>query len=124
MKKTFQILNSTEVPKGWGNELHIVNNLNYCLKLLVFEAGKKFSMHYHLDKTETWYVSEGEFILRLINTDNSEIVIRPFKKGNIITLHPGQPHQLEAIVDSTIIEVSTFDQPHDNYRVFPGDSQK
>jgi mannose-6-phosphate isomerase-like protein (cupin superfamily) len=124
MKKTFEFLKSAHVPKGWGHELHIVNNNNYCLKFLVFNKGKKFSMHYHLDKTETWYVSQGEFKLYLLNTDNAFVETYSFKEGHILTLHPGQPHQLEAIIDSIIIEVSTYDQAHDNYRVFPGDSQK
>ena len=51
------------VPKGWGKEIIFVNNDEYCGKLLCFEKDKKFSMHYHLKKKETWYVSKGSFIL-------------------------------------------------------------
>ena len=43
--------------KAWGYELWIVNHELYCGKLLVFEKGKKFSMHYHLIKEESWYVA-------------------------------------------------------------------
>ena len=38
------------VPKGWGKEIIFVNNDEYCGKLLCFEKGKKFSMHYHIQK--------------------------------------------------------------------------
>ena len=33
------------------------NNSEYCGKILRFNSGKKFSMHYHLEKKETWYIS-------------------------------------------------------------------
>ena len=36
-----------------------------------------------------------------------------------------QPHQLQALEsNSSITEVSTADSVEDNYRIFPGDSQK
>ena len=38
------------VPKGWGKEIIFVNNDDYCGKILCFDKGKKFSMHYHLKK--------------------------------------------------------------------------
>ena len=125
MKKNFEFLEPSKVvPKGWGYERHVVNNKDYCLKFLVFEKGKKFSMHYHLNKTETWYVNKGHFNLYLIDTDTSNIQEYDFKEGDVLTLHPGQPHQLEALTDSEIIEVSTYDESYDNYRVIPGDSQQ
>ena len=58
------------VPKGWGKEIIFVNNDEYCGKLLCFDKGKKFSMHYHLKKKETWYVSKGTFLLLWIETTN------------------------------------------------------
>jgi len=33
------------------------------------------------------------------------------------------PHQLICIEAGTVVEVSTYDDPDDNYRVIPGDSQ-
>ena len=38
------------VKKGWGYENIIVNNDEYCGKILHFYKDKKFSMHYHLLK--------------------------------------------------------------------------
>lgn len=38
------------VSKGWGREIIFVNNDEYCGKLLCFDKGKKFSMHYHIKK--------------------------------------------------------------------------
>ena len=50
------ITGSCYVPKGWGEELIIENNELYCGKILQFNAGCKFSMHYHMIKDETWCV--------------------------------------------------------------------
>ena len=59
------------IPKGWGKEIIIENNEMYCGKILVFNKGCKFSMHYHMNKDETWYVEEGEFNYTFIDTENA-----------------------------------------------------
>ena len=111
------------VPKGWGNELIIENNEIYCGKLLRFKGGFKFSMHYHMDKDETWYVQEGEFIYRWIDTETAEMNETELKVGDVVRQRPGQPHQLEALMDGVIFEVSTHHEDSDSYRVLKGDSQ-
>ncbi len=113
-----------KVPKGWGEELIIENNEMYCGKLLIFKAGCKFSMHYHMIKDETWYVDKGEFTYRWIDTETAEIHEQHLKVGDIVRQRPGQPHQLEAKTEGTIFEVSTTHSDSDSYRVWKGDSQK
>lgn len=112
------------VPKGWGHEIVFVNNELYCGKLLVFKQGAKFSMHYHLIKDETWYVEEGEFIYRWIDTDTAEVIEKKLIVGDTVRQLPGQPHQLEALSNGTIFEVSTQHFDSDSYRVWKGDSQR
>ena len=124
MRKQPQICSGCTIPKGWGEELIIENNEMYCGKLLKFNAGFKFSMHYHMIKDETWYVNEGEFIYRYINTENAELIEKILKKGDIVRQMPGQPHQLESINGGVIFEISTTHFDEDSYRVFKGDSQK
>ena len=111
------------VPKGWGEELIIENNEKYCGKLLIFKAGCKFSMHYHMIKDETWYVESGEFIYRWIDTETAEVIEQTLKPGDVVRQLPGQPHQLEAMTDGKIFEVSTQHFDEDSYRVWKGDSQ-
>ena len=112
------------VPKGWGNELIIENNEMYCGKLLKFKKGCKFSMHYHMVKDETWYVEKGEFIYRWIDTETAEVKIVRLYPKDIVRQRPGQPHQLEAISNGRIFEVSTHHEDSDSYRVLKGDTQK
>ena len=112
------------VQKGWGNEVIFANNEKYCGKLLNFKSGSKFSMHYHIAKDETWYVAKGTFVLYWIDPKTAEQHSETIGVGDVIRNYPGHPHQLEALEDSTIFEVSTQHFDHDSYRVSPGDSQR
>ena len=118
-----KVCKGCKVPKGWGEELIIENNEMYCGKLLIFKKGCKFSMHYHLLKDETWYVQEGKFNYRWIDTETAELNQTKLKKGDVVRQRVGQPNQILALTDGTIFEVSTQHFDEDSYRVFPGDTQ-
>ena len=110
--------------KAWGYELWIINHEKYCGKLLVFNKDKKFSMHYHLIKEESWYVSKGKFQFLWIDTESAKIKSILIGEGDIVDLEIGQPHQLIALTEgATIFEVSTKHYEEDSYRVLPGNSQ-
>lgn len=109
------------VPKGWGKEIIFVNNDEYCGKILCFGKGKKFSMHYHLLKKETWYINKGSFLFVWINTENGVWYTEELKKGDIVTNERGSPHQLFALEDSEVFEVSTRHYDEDSYRTRKGD---
>lgn len=112
------------VEKGWGHELIWCTNDKYCGKLLKFNKGAKFSMHFHAEKDETWYVLDGLFEVLFIETKDASIHGATLKPGTTWRNRPLQPHQVICIEEGTIIEVSTPDSVEDNYRVMPGDSQK
>ena len=116
---------STVIKKGWGHELIWESNEKYCGKMLVFyKVGNQFSMHFHKNKDETWYVHKGKFLLNWIDTDTASTNTVHLKEGDTWRNMPLVPHQLKALEEnSIIIEISTEDYPHDNYRVAPGDSQ-
>ena len=118
-----EVCEGCKVPKGWGEELIIENNEMYCGKLLKFKKGCKFSMHYHLIKDETWYVNEGEFIYRWIDTDTAETIEQKLKVGDVVRQRVGQPHQLTALTDGVVFEVSTQHFDEDSYRIIKGDTQ-
>ena len=113
------------VKKGWGYELIWATNDHYCGKIMVFEkAGNKFSMHFHKEKIETWFVNSGKFKLRWIDTKTAQMHEKVLNEGDTWHNPPLQPHQLEALTDNASVnEVSTADSIEDNYRIIPGDSQ-
>lgn len=110
-------------PKGWGEELWVVNNDDYCAKLLHFKNGARFSMHYHWEKREHWFVAKGRLLLRYYDLTNATQKEREIGLGEVVGIPAGNPHQLIALEDSTIFEVSTTHSEEDSYRVLPGDSQ-
>lgn len=119
-KEKSKKLISEVVPKGWGKEIIFVNNDEYCGKILCFEKDKKFSMHYHVQKKETWYVSKGRFILIWIETNNGVVHTEYLNVGDVITNERGEPHQLIALENSEIFEVSTKHYDEDSFRIKKG----
>ena len=111
------------VPKGWGHETILVNTPLYCGKILHFNTDAKFSMHFHMKKTETWYVLSGRFRFRYIDTKDATILERELVQGSCVTIHPGDPHQILCDEEGDILEVSTEHFDADSYRVAKGDSQ-
>lgn len=111
------------VKKGWGHEYIFASNDLYCGKLLHFNKGKKFSMHFHDQKDETWLVIEGKFELHYIDTKDASRHVKILEEGAIWRNYPLEPHQLVCLEEGVIIEVSTPDSVEDNYRIEPGDSQ-
>jgi mannose-6-phosphate isomerase-like protein (cupin superfamily) len=113
-----------KVEKGWGSELIWVTNDKYCSKFLNFNTGSKFSMHFHFEKEETWYVLSGLFEIEVIDTLTAKVNKKIIGEGGVHHNDPLVPHRITCLQAGTIIEVSTPDSVEDNYRVMPGDSQK
>ena len=112
------------VEKGWGHEFIFATNDKYCGKMLTFNAGAKFSMHFHAQKDETWFVMSGKYTVRYIDTKTAEELEVILEPGNVWRNLPLFPHQIICLEEGVIIEVSTPDSVEDNYRVGKGDSQK
>lgn len=111
------------VEKGWGREVIWADEPEYCGKLLCFNKGARFSMHFHMQKKETWLVLAGLVQVSSIDTKTATEHSIILRQDDTWTNLPGQPHRILAITDATIIEVSTRDSVEDNYRIVPGDSQ-
>lgn len=112
------------VEKGWGHELIWATNDKYCGKLLKFNKNAKFSMHFHAEKDETWYVLNGKFLVKYIDTKIAKEEEQILNQGDTWHNSPLLPHQVICLEEGTIIEVSTPDSVEDNYRIIKGDSQK
>lgn len=81
-------------------------------------------MHFHAEKDESWYVLDGLFMIKFIETKDASMHEVMLKAGGVWRNLPLQPHQVICLEEGTIIEVSTPDSVQDNYRVLPGDSQQ
>ena len=120
MAKYPKVSKCCKIPKGWGHELVIHNSSEYCGKILVFKKDCKFSMHYHIQKQETWYVNKGEFLFHWIDTEKGLEKSRKLNQGDVVTITRGMPHQLHAITEGEIFEISTEHFDSDSYRIRKG----
>jgi mannose-6-phosphate isomerase-like protein (cupin superfamily) len=109
-------------PKGWGREVWIANNDQYCGKILEIKKGKRCSLHFHKLKTESFYLRSGHLRLRVKESVSSAIV-REFDlyEGECMDVSPGLVHQMEALEDSELFEFSTQHFESDSYRIVKGD---
>jgi len=121
------VLSKTEleinfVPKGWGFEKWIVNNEEYCGKLLYFVKGKRCSWHYHKLKDEVFYVQSGEILVKFSEGDDldkaEEIILLA---GDNFHVYRGLRHQMIALKDTELFEFSTQHFDSDSHRIIKGD---
>jgi mannose-6-phosphate isomerase-like protein (cupin superfamily) len=120
MKKLPEAKAPKVVEKRWGSETWFANTHihNYCGKILNIKKDNCSSMHYHLDKHETFYVIDGSLKVILIDTKEGVEYHKLVHKGETLEIDKGQPHQLFAYNgDVTMIEASTFHRDNDSYRV-------
>jgi mannose-6-phosphate isomerase-like protein (cupin superfamily) len=93
------------VEKPWGYELIWALTDRYVGKILHVKAGHVLSLQYHNRKDETMHLLSGELTLRTQAGDT--LVSRPFKAGESVHIPAKLIHQIEAIVDSDVLEAST-----------------
>tara|TARA_Y100000310_G_scaffold177934_1_gene177912 strand:- start:2286 stop:2645 length:360 start_codon:yes stop_codon:yes gene_type:complete len=110
------------VPKGWGWERWIVNNEEYCGKLLFFYKDKKCSWHYHVLKDEVFYLQSGKMLVKYSDEDDianaKELVLN---SGDNFHVYRGLRHRMIALEDSELFEFSTQHFDSDSHRILKGD---
>jgi mannose-6-phosphate isomerase len=93
------------VEKPWGHELIWAHTERYVGKVLHVRAGHVLSLQYHNRKDETMHVFRGELILR--TRPAATLEERRLQAGESVHIPPGLVHQIEAVVDSDVLEAST-----------------
>jgi quercetin dioxygenase-like cupin family protein len=97
----------THVPKPWGHETIWAKTDAYVGKILHIKAGEALSVQYHKVKDETVYLISGKLRYRI--WENDQPVDVDLAIGEAFRVTPGTVHQMEAVTDCDILEVST---PH------------
>ena len=93
------------VPKPWGHETIWANTDRYVGKILHIKAGEALSVQYHNLKDETVHLLSGELVYRVQMGEALEDM--HLKKGESFRITPGTIHQMEAVTDCDVLEVST-----------------
>jgi len=95
----------TTVPKPWGHETIWARTDQYVGKILHIKAGEALSVQYHKVKDETVYLLSGQLIYRIWENDTPRPV--DLQLGQAYRITPGTVHQMEAVTDCDVLEVST-----------------
>jgi len=112
----------TFVFKGWGWEDWIANNDLYCGKRMFCLRGKKCSWHYHLKKSETFFVQSGSLLLLYGTSDDLNYSSgRILSEGDEFHLVAETRHLFYGLKDTVFFEFSTHHEESDSIRVIKGD---
>lgn len=112
--------------KKWGYELWIVNNDEYCGKILYIYPEKKCSVHYHKLKKETFYIMDGQLSVEYSNSldiNNWQnmigILTTTLLPGQSITIDRNIAHRFytKNNLPCTFLEISTHHDEQDSYRL-------
>jgi mannose-6-phosphate isomerase len=93
------------VPKPWGHELIWAHADRYVGKILHINAGHELSVQYHEKKDETVHLLSGEIVYRVQTGEVLQDV--RLKMGESFRITPGTVHQMIAVTDCDVLEVST-----------------
>ena len=119
-RKVEKLAKAKVVEKEWGREIWMANNSlhDYCGKILQINQGYNTSLHFHLQKHETFYITKGQLQVDLICTIDGVKMTRILNEGDVLEIDVGQPHQLIAYDgDVEFIEISTFHRDSDSLRI-------
>ena len=93
------------IEKPWGHEILFAVTEKYIGKILFIKKGHRLSLQYHKQKDETFYCLKGRASL-IIQNDNMTNII-PLAPDHSYHVEPMTIHRLEAVEDTTLVEVST-----------------
>jgi mannose-6-phosphate isomerase len=95
-----------KVPKPWGHETIWARSDRYVGKILHINAGEELSVQYHDKKDETVHLLTGKVVYR-VQSDADRLEDVQLKLGESFRITPGTIHQIVALTDCDILEVST-----------------
>jgi len=114
-KKYGQVVN-----KDWGNEIRIVSNEdnNYSGKILNINQNNFTSTHFHSKKHKTFYVLSGTLTVEIVEPDTAELMSYDVDSEETFEIEQNVAHRLLAKDGGvTVIEMSTYHEDNDVYRV-------
>lgn len=101
---------TVEKPWGWERWIELWEDpktgRGYCLKLIFLKASNRSSLQYHERKVETQYIVSGRAEV-LLEDEKGSVKKMILAAGEFFTVIPGRKHQVTALTDLTLLEVST-----------------
>jgi mannose-6-phosphate isomerase len=95
------------VAKPWGHETIWAVTDRYVGKILHINAGHELSVQYHNRKDETIYLLSGTIAFRIGKNGGEVLEDVMLTPGESFHVTPGTIHQMAAVTDCDVLEVST-----------------
>jgi mannose-6-phosphate isomerase len=92
--------------KPWGYELLFAHTEKYAGKVIFVTKGHRLSLQFHNVKDETIFVQTGK-IRFYFGEPGGDLVESLLAPGDSVRITPLSRHRMEAIEDTTLLEVST-----------------
>jgi quercetin dioxygenase-like cupin family protein len=92
--------------KPWGYELLYAETARYVGKIIFVKKGHRLSLQYHRLKDESMYILSGKARIDS-GADEANLGSNVLEEGGVIHLAPETRHRVEALEDTTLLEVST-----------------
>ena len=97
----------TRISKPWGYEKIWAHSERYVGKIIHINAGHELSVQYHNKKDETVYLLSGQIIYRVQRNGDEVLDDVRLQVGESFRIIPGTIHQMIAVTDCEVLEVST-----------------
>jgi hypothetical protein len=103
----------------YGYEIVWANTNTYSGKILVFEtAGAKLPLHFHQQRSKSWFVNAGKFRVQWVDTQDGKCYAKELPEGSTFHVPALLPTSLESLVpNSAIAETGTNQIANDIYRL-------
>jgi len=95
-----------KTEKPWGFELLYARTPRYVGKIIFVKQGHRLSLQYHEKKDESMYIYQGKALMEMEGSDG-EMVSAVAEPGYCVRIPPFTKHRIQAIEDTTLLEVST-----------------
>jgi len=97
------------VAKPWGHEKVWARSDRYVGKIIHINAGHELSVQFHNKKDETIHLLSGEIVYRVQRdpSDQNQLDDVRLQIGESFRIAPGTVHQMVAVTDCDVLEVST-----------------
>jgi mannose-6-phosphate isomerase-like protein (cupin superfamily) len=91
---------------AWGYIHWIHPQPELCIKELHFFKGGATSFHSHTERNETLFISSGRFRIRILYPESGITDTQDVGIGTRVFIRPNTHHQITAITEGTIIELT------------------
>jgi len=109
------------IETDYGYDLIWADTENYNCRIIVFnDPTNKIPIGFHKHIEKTWFVNNGNFRLKIIETHNGTLVEKDLKEGSVFHIPPLTPVGIECLsAGASITQCASGDPSEDFYQIIP-----